>query len=409
MQEHHEARSIVETLVKAGFIAYYAGGWVRDFLLNHPSDDIDIATSALPEDIQALFPHTIPVGIAFGIVVVVIGKHQYEVATFRSDFDYQDGRRPNQIAFTTAEKDAMRRDFTINGMFYDPLNEKILDFVGGEKDLKEKVIRAIGHPEERFREDRLRMVRAIRLSCRFGFTIEPKTKEAILFHAKELFPAVAIERVWQELTKADAFQKLKPTLIELHEATLLGVIFPELASVSTEEISKRISCIDLYPRKSPTIASILALFPSCSFSFFQDLCKRLKRSNEELAFVAFYCQAKHLLADPASLDPYQWSELYAHPLSEMCLEIFAAELEGKKRADFIRLHETQRAKLSRSIAFLKNKKPPLSAEDLMQAGIKPGPLFGKLLKEGEKMAANENIFDKDQILAQLKRLPLWPS
>src|SRR5690242_9779786 len=127
MEEHPQARFIVETLGSAGYVAYYAGGWVRDFLLNHPSDDIDIATNAPPETIQALFPRTVPIGIAFGIILVIQDGRQYEVATFRQDLEYKDGRRPSKIEFATAAEDAKRRDFTINGMFYDPLKDEILD------------------------------------------------------------------------------------------------------------------------------------------------------------------------------------------------------------------------------------------------------------------------------------------
>ena len=162
MEEHPQARYIVDTLAKAGFVAYYAGGWVRDFLLGHPSDDIDIATNAPPETIQALFPKTVPIGIAFGIVLVIVEGHPYEVATFRNDLEYQDGRRPLRIEFTTAEEDAKRRDFTINGMFYDPLQKTVLDFVGGQQDLQKQLVRAIGNPHARIAEDRLRMIRAIR-------------------------------------------------------------------------------------------------------------------------------------------------------------------------------------------------------------------------------------------------------
>lgn len=226
MDEHPQARFIIDTLHQAGFVAYYAGGWVRDYLLKHPSDDIDIATNAPPETIQALFPHTVPIGIAFGIILVIIDHHSYEVATFRQDQGYTDGRRPSQIAFTTAEEDAKRRDFTINGMFYDPLNGKILDYVGGKDDLQKKLIRAIGNPHERIKEDRLRMIRAIRLSCRFRFTIDKATQEAIHAHAKEIFPAVAIERIVQELTKAHQFKVLPEMLLHLHEFGLLAPLFP---------------------------------------------------------------------------------------------------------------------------------------------------------------------------------------
>ena len=159
MEEHQQARIIVETLHRAGFLAYYAGGWVRDFLLNHPSDDIDIATNAPPETVQALFSHTVPIGIAFGIILVIQEGHTYEVATFRQDFDYQDGRRPARIQFSTAAEDAKRRDFTINGLFYDPVREEILDYINGREDIRAGIIRAIGNPHERIKEDRLRMIR----------------------------------------------------------------------------------------------------------------------------------------------------------------------------------------------------------------------------------------------------------
>ncbi|MBU6446356.1 MAG: CCA tRNA nucleotidyltransferase, partial [Verrucomicrobia bacterium] len=276
MDEHPQARHIVETLAKAGFVAYYAGGWVRDLLLNHPSDDIDIATNAPPETIQALFAHTVPVGIAFGIVLVIIDGHQYEVATFRQDLDYKDGRRPSRIAFTTAEEDAKRRDFTINGMFYDPLKDHILDYVNGRADLEAKVIRAIGNPHERIKEDRLRMIRGIRLACRFGFHIEAATDAAIRAHANELFPAVAIERVWQEFTKGHAFGKLRLMLIGLHDFGILQAIFPDLSQVSLEEIEKRLLPIKDYPAHALTIASVLPLFPHYNLQRRLELCKKLK-------------------------------------------------------------------------------------------------------------------------------------
>src|SRR5262249_42065141 len=157
--EHPQARTIVETLTRAGYIAYYAGGWVRDLLLGHPSDDIDIATNAPPAVVQQLFANTVPIGLAFGIVLVLIEGREYEVATFRSDVGYTDGRRPSHVHFTSAKEDAKRRDFTINGMFYDPLKQEVLDYVEGKEDLEKKLIRAIGDPHERIREDRLRMIR----------------------------------------------------------------------------------------------------------------------------------------------------------------------------------------------------------------------------------------------------------
>lgn len=262
MDHSSSALHVVKTLSKAGHIAYFAGGWVRDFIMKHPSDDIDIATSASVEEIQALFPKTIPVGVAFGIVIVVIHSHQFEVATFRKDRGYVDGRRPTGIDPASPEEDAQRRDFTINGLFYDPQADQIFDFVGGLDDIRKGVIRAIGDPIERFTEDRLRMMRAVRYSTRFGFPIESDTLQAILKFASTLLPSVAMERVWQEFKKMSQFAHFDAGLVTLHQLNLLPTIFPQLKDLSTQQIQQRVKYIPLFPKNSPTIAELLELFPT---------------------------------------------------------------------------------------------------------------------------------------------------
>ena len=174
-----QAKKIIRDIQSSGYIAYIAGGFVRDYLLKRPSTDIDIATSATPEDILKIFPDAHAVGISFGVMLVKREGHSFEVATFRKDLDYKDGRRPDKVLYTTAKEDANRRSITINGMFLDPLENKIYDFVGGEKDLKAKIVRTIGNPYERFFEDRLRMLRAVRFTAVLGFTMEEMTKKAI--------------------------------------------------------------------------------------------------------------------------------------------------------------------------------------------------------------------------------------
>lgn len=380
------AKHIVETLSKAGFIAYYAGGWVRDLLLQHPSDDIDIATNAPPETIQALFPHTVPLGIAFGIVLVIIDHHSYEVATFRQDMDYHDGRRPSRIEFATPIEDAKRRDFTINGMFYDPILEKVLDYVGGEEDLKKKTIRAIGDPHQRIKEDRLRMVRAIRLACRFHFTIEPKTEEAIRFHAKELFPAVAIERIWQELTKGHDFGKLPEMLLQLHSYGLLSAIFPVLEAVTMPELEKRIAPTKKYPKDAPVIAFLLPLFPHYSLTDEIELCKRLKLSSADQQFVTFFSNVKQL--DMTGADNYAWAHVYANPLADLCLKLLFVEEK----------HKTRKEELKEAIKRIQDKNPVVKSSDLLAIGIPPGKKMGELLKEAEKISINQNIIDAQKII-----------
>lgn len=385
-----EALQIIHTLNKAGFIAYYAGGWVRDFLLNHPSDDIDIATNAPPETIQALFSHTVPVGIAFGIVIVIIeGKH-FEVATFRQDLDYKDGRRPSRIEFTTAIEDAKRRDFTINGMFYDPLTEQIFDYVHGKEDLAAKIIRAIGNPHERIKEDRLRMIRAIRLSCRFGFEIEPATQAAIRAHAKELFPAVAIERIWQELEKGHDFGKLFPMLMGLHEYGLLEAIFPEL------DIS-HLHVIQNYPADAPLIASLLPLFPHSTLPQQIALCQKLKLAKIDQQFVTFLFHAQH----ERPVDLFGWAHLYANPFAKISLQIMAAHLPPEERGAFLLEHERRMKKLHLCIQRIQEKSPVVKSSDLLAAGIPPGKEMGRLLLEAEKIAINEQIYEPGQIIKKL--------
>ncbi|MBS0624587.1 MAG: CCA tRNA nucleotidyltransferase [Verrucomicrobia bacterium] len=406
MEEHPQARFIVETLVKAGFSAYYAGGWVRDYLLKHPSDDIDIATSASPETIMALFPHTVPIGIAFGIVLVIVDGHQYEVATFRQDLDYQDGRRPTRVEFSTPEEDAKRRDFTINGMFYDPLQEKILDFVHGRADLEAKVIRAIGNPHERIREDRLRMIRAARLACRFGFAIDPATEQAIRAHAKELFPAVAIERICQEFAKGLAFGKLRPMLLMLHDFGLLESIFPTLHGVSEMEMKRRLEPLKWFPAAAPLIAHLLELFPGASLQEQLDLCKRLKVSNHDVNFATFLFHAKKLVQTRSGED-IDWAYLYAHPSGAVSLQIMGAHLDEAHREAFFKEHEARIESLREAIGRIERKDPLVKSGDLAAAGIGAGKQMGLLLKEAERIAINQRIENKDAVINILRSSSLW--
>ena len=407
MEEHPQARYIVETLAKAGFVAYYAGGWVRDLLLNHPSDDIDIATNAPPETIQALFPHTIPVGIAFGIVIVVVDGRQYEVATFRQDLDYKDGRRPSRIEFATAREDAQRRDFTINGMFYDPLKEEVLDYVHGRVDLEAKVIRAIGDPHERIKEDRLRMIRAVRLACRFGFHIEAATEKAIRAHVDELFPAVAIERIWQEFTKGHDFGKLRLMLVKLHDFGLLASIFPQLKGVSLEEVERRLTPIKDYPLHAPVIASLLPLFNG-SLKEELELCKKLKLSNVDHQFVTFLSHAKELIHLERPVERFEWAYFYANAFAPICLQILSAHFEPRRRVAFLREHEERMEELQRSINRIHKHDPVVKSDTLLKAGIQPGVTMGKLLKEADRIAINEQLDEPAQVVERLKRLPIWP-
>ncbi|MBS0615294.1 MAG: CCA tRNA nucleotidyltransferase [Verrucomicrobia bacterium] len=405
------AKTIVQKLKEAGHKAYLAGGWVRDYLMKHPSDDIDIATSASVDQICKIFPKTIPVGVAFGIVIVVEGEHHFEVATFRKDRGYVDGRRPTGIDPATPEEDAQRRDFTINGMFYDPLEEKIYDFVGGQKDLKKGIIRAIGNAHDRFLEDRLRMMRAVRYSTRFGFPIEPDTLQAILAHAPTLLPAVAMERIWQEFQKMSRFAHFDSGLITLHQLQLLGTIFPKLRDVPIEEIQSRVRAIEHFPKGSPPIAELLDLFPDHNLQELYELCEYLKLSRSDKEFVTFYHHAKSLLNMPdkwqEKLEPIEWARFYAHPHAHLCLEIIAAHFTPEQRTTFLEEHARHRQLLEQPIMRIQSGAPIVRAEHLIKEGIETGKKMGLLLKEAERISVNQGIDDRGKIIEQLKKSSLW--
>ena len=221
------AVSVVRTLRGHGHVAYFAGGCVRDALMNIAPKDVDIATSAKPDEVQKLFRRTIPVGVQFGVIRVLEGDVEVEVATFRSDGVYLDGRHPSTVVYATPDQDAFRRDFTVNGMFYDPLDECIIDFVNGRDDLNRKLIRAIGRASERFEEDRLRMLRAIRFASTLQFDIEPATWSAICVRAREIL-SVSPERIRDELIKILKDRNRLRGFDLLDQSGLLAVILPEV-------------------------------------------------------------------------------------------------------------------------------------------------------------------------------------
>ena len=221
------AAEIVGKLRAAGHLAYFAGGCVRDMLRGSEAKDYDIATSALPAEVQRLFPRTVAVGAHFGVICVLEEARQFEVATFRSDGAYLDGRHPKEVTFSSPQEDAERRDFTVNGMFYDPIAGEVIDFVGGRADLDRKLLRAIGDAASRFREDRLRMLRAIRFATVLGFEIDPGTWEALQTLAPEIH-AVSAERIREELVRIFLSPNRLRGLDLLDQSGLLGQIIPEM-------------------------------------------------------------------------------------------------------------------------------------------------------------------------------------
>ena len=225
------AAHICRKLHASGFKAYLVGGCVRDLLLGREPEDYDIATDARPAHVQALFPSSVDVGARFGVILVVSDSAQVEVATFRSDVGYSDGRHPDRVEYSNLpEEDVRRRDFTINGLMLDMETQQILDFVGGREDLRQGFVRAIGTPELRFCEDRLRMVRAVRFAARFGYVIEPATFQAIVATAPRI-TAVSAERLRDEITKLLTEGAARRALELLDETNLLKACLPEIAAM----------------------------------------------------------------------------------------------------------------------------------------------------------------------------------
>ena len=224
------ALEIVRRLQARGFRALWAGGCVRDMAMGQPPRDYDIATNADLQQVIGIFPHAQVVGAHFGVVLVRLGHHIYEVARFRRDLGYSDGRHPDGVVFVDAEEDAMRRDFTINGMFYDPIAAEVLDYVGGQADIKKKVIRTIGDPHARFCEDRLRMLRAVRFACRYHWPIEDETRRAIgeLSHSID---AISCERVRDELVKILTEGGAPLGVRWLIDLGLMAVFLPEVVAM----------------------------------------------------------------------------------------------------------------------------------------------------------------------------------
>ena len=394
-----EATNIVKKLTDAGYTAYFAGGWVRDLVMGHPSNDIDIATNASPEEIIRLFPKTIPVGISFGVVIVVLGGHQFEVSTFRKDYDYADGRHPTRIEPSDPVEDAKRRDFTINGMFYDPLNDSVIDFVEGKTGIDKKIIQTIGNPFDRFKEDRLRMIRAVRFSTRFSFAIEGSTRTAIQEYASTLLPAVSIERIWQELKKMAEGPRIGNAIMDMHELGLLAVIFPKLKNMPVEALQKRVDRFAQFPENCPAILFISELFEDANVDEMQALCEYLKVSKKEAQMVELVLQGRMQLNKQ---DDWSWAHYFAKPRSQIALDVICTG-NSAERKKYLQLEQ----KLRHHILRIERKDPLVNAELLQREGIIPGKLMGELLKEAEKIAINNNFEDTQQVLEVLKKSPLW--
>lgn len=393
------AKDLCQDLRTKGYLAYFAGGYVRDFLMGNPSGDIDIATDATPEIISSLFPKTIDVGRSFGVMVVIHNGYHFEVSTFRKDRAYKDGRHPEGVDFSSPKEDALRRDFTINGLFLDPLTNTIYDYVEGKKDLKNGLIRAIGDPEVRFDEDKLRMIRAVRFSVKFHFPIEEKTKKAICHKSNQLLASVSIERIWQELEKMQKDHTLVDGLLLLNELTLLQNFLPQI-EFSHQKLQSLLHPALRYPKEAPTICTILLLFPQATLEEKKELCTQFKLSRKMIELTEFFHKSDLFFLKEQTL--YDWAYFYAHPLTVLYMQCKAATLKTEEREKFLQENEERQKKLNTAIERIRNHTPVVKAKDLEERGIKPGKEMGKLLTLAERIAINENLESVKEVLARLK-------
>lgn len=392
------ALKIITRLRKAGFTALIAGGWVRDYLLGHPSQDIDIATNAHPEQVMDLFPRAIPVGVQFGVVRVSLDSHEYEIATFRSDLQYVDGRRPSHVDLhSSPEEDAKRRDFTINGMFFDPLSNTVLDYVGGQEDLRNKCLRAIGNPLLRFKEDRLRIVRAIRFKNTFRFAIEPKTWEAICQESTHVKKAVSPERLWQELQKMLVKGILETSLHDMIHCSLLQNLFPALSFTPIEELHTIVAALRHYKGTS-LVAAICLLFRKENRMQLNQLGEEYPLSRTETKIVCLFSQYNdfsHRLTDTRYAHEYATQEFWEYLQAVACLR--------KNPRAFLLRHKKRMKALSFWIAQMKKNSYLVSGDDLKKIGVAPGKEMGKLLRKVFEYSIENRITSKPLLLSWAKQ------
>lgn len=445
--EREFATAVVERLREAGFTAFWAGGCVRDLLMGNEPSDYDVATSATPLQVRELFGRrrTLAVGMSFGVVIVLNERQpgeQVEVATFRTDAAYSDGRHPDAVEFSTPQEDAQRRDFTINGMFFDPLTESVIDYVGGVEDLQRRTVRAIGCADNRIAEDKLRMLRAVRFAARFDFAIESQTRQAILRHAAEV-TCVSGERQWTEITKSLETPRPAWVVQEWYDLHLLPHILPELdanwnarcttagrllaALVSPSQTSTSTPALQIKNElsvRADWLDRLCALLwnalrgegihdatPETEVcpahitvdGMVQSLKQRLKQSNETSEAIRFCLVTQSMLADA---ERKKWSQVQpllinSHIRRAIHLLEARASLAGPERErmmlDTVHWLEEQLALPAEEL----NPRPLLLGHDLIAMGMKPSPSFRELLSTARQMQLDRQLLDRPAALTWL--------
>lgn len=414
------AVDVVRRLREHSFEAYWAGGCVRDQLLGHVPKDYDVATSARPDDIRTVFGprRTVAVGEAFGVVKVrgprSAGNIEVEVATFRQDAPYSDGRHPDSVEFSTPQADAQRRDFTVNGMFYDPLEDRVIDFVGGQDDLVRGVIRAIGDARARFAEDKLRLLRAVRFAAAFEFLLDPDTRDALEAMASQV-TVVSVERIALELRLMLVHRSRVQAMIQLRDTRLLEVVLPELAVADRPAATTatgrpadeawletlEVLTVLVEPTFPLAFGGLLHAFvdPAATSA----ICRRLKLSNHETQSTRWLVANQHALVDARHAP---WPKLQRLLTTRGIEELVAlhdaiATATGKHTLDVEHCRELLKLPPDEL-----DPPPLISGDDLIAHGVPRGKLYQRLLTDVRDAQLEKKIGSKREALELVDRL-LW--
>ena len=407
------AVDVVSRLRTAGHIAYWAGGCVRDLLLEKTPKDYDVATDARPEQVRDLFGHkrTRAVGACFGVILLhgPGDAGDIEVATFRTEGPYLDGRRPEHVVYATPEEDAQRRDFTINGMFYDPLQSQVLDFVNGRADLQRQVIRAIGDPLERFREDKLRLLRAIRFAATLNFQLDAQTADAIRQMASQI-TVVSAERITQEWKRMLIHSNRLQALQLAAETHLLEHVFPESIAMLGNEASARelwdLAFHAVGRLESPRVELVLATWltgaPGYTGEAARGMCLRMRLSNEETDRIVWLEEQAGAISGAPGFALSRLKRLLNH---QYVLDLLAM-VRARCAASGAPLTDVEFCEdyLRSTPAEVINPAPLITGDDLIRNGLKPGKQFKVLLDSLRDAQLENRISTFDEALALATQL-----
>jgi len=385
------AIEIIRKLRDANHEAYLVGGCVRDMVMGIEPADYDIATNALPEQIMKLFPRTEGIGVQFGVVLVIHHGHPFEVATFRSDDAYVDGRRPTGVVFTDARTDVLRRDFTINGLLFDPIAKTIHDYVDGQKDIEAKIVRAIGDPVRRFSEDKLRILRAIRFGARLGYSIETETWNAVRAMAPQIHQ-VSVERIQGEIGRILTEGQARYGVELLHDSGLLAEILPEV-----NWNGHLAGCLGLLRRGESTDLAAAVLLHEVPAADVQRIMERLKFSRAEIThatgLVSHIAQFRAIrMMNTSELKRFFRLPRFGDHLAmeHICKTATGGDLDDYNYA--VRKYEGwTREDISPA--------PLISGEDLIELGLAPGPLFKSILTRVEDEQLEGRLRDRAEAVS----------